>query len=522
MQSAWWDCSGTTSTTAKEPATTTTTTTTMSVAGPTSAPLMATTPPPTATTTTSTTTTGSPPRGQSLLECDYDANPTYLYQAVEAKQWDHVRAVFSGANAQRESATWVVRKETNGKLRWRLLPVHAAIIFKAPLDILELMLQEYPTGAQCKDDQGMLPLHLAFRNDSDWEVLEELLTAYPQAVVTKDRKGRTPLQCASQNTAKRASVMELFTQIAVSAERQRAVQESRTVLEARVAALQDTHVKTLTNLKNEWEQQLKILKEDLDQSKERLADTLGQLEDSNAMLQHKTASELELTQKLSQVAAALNAVNEARAMEESLEKQRAIQRERVLKDANEELLKMVHQLMDQQTSLKVQLDKQAWESKERKDEREKKMEELMRIVARDEEVEDQNMWRSQLQDCNQEVASRVNTVLEKVKVVEEQQKHRNAAIEKAKAEAMAKTREAQELASVADSSVTAEEEKKDSSSVHEQPCYTPRAAELLLSDPRVQKAKEDAMRMAKSPRAMSKTKTASDPPTKKEVVAAEQ
>jgi hypothetical protein len=90
----------------------------------------------------------------SILECDYDANPTYLYQAVEARQWDHARKVLAGRDARTQCATWVIRKERDGRLRWRLLPIHACIIFQAPLDVLEKMLQEYPAAAQCKDDQG--------------------------------------------------------------------------------------------------------------------------------------------------------------------------------------------------------------------------------------------------------------------------------------------------------------------------------------------------------------------------------
>jgi hypothetical protein len=131
----------------------------------------------------------------TYLECDYDLNPTVLYQAIEAKQWEYALSIFTKHEQEDQSATWVVRKETNGKLRWRLLPLHAAVIFGSPLSLIELLLADYPAAAQSKDDQGMLPLHLAFRNESNWDVIEELVTAYPAAVFVPDRKGRTPLQC---------------------------------------------------------------------------------------------------------------------------------------------------------------------------------------------------------------------------------------------------------------------------------------------------------------------------------------
>jgi hypothetical protein len=214
----------------------------------------------------------------SQLECDYDKNPTVLYQALEARQWDYAAGLFKGSDISKEVATWVVRKETTGKLRWRLLPLHAAIIFGGPLRLIELLLSEYTIAAQCKDDQGMLPLHLAFRHETTWDIVEELLTAFPQAVAVKDRKGRIPLLSAikapvassatsinssmshmpsehSKAFKSAVSVLEIYTQVAVSQERQRAILESRSVLEQRVGQLQDSHLQTLTLLKKEWQTQ---------------------------------------------------------------------------------------------------------------------------------------------------------------------------------------------------------------------------------------------------------------------------
>lgn len=252
-----------------------------------------------------------PPLSLSLLECDYDLNPSVLYQAIEAKQWSYAIDVFDKDEQEDQASTWVVRKETNGKLRWRLLPLHAAVVFGAPLKLVELLLADFPMAAQCKDDQGMLPLHLAFRNESSWDVVDELLTAYPMAVFCTDRKGRTPLQCgatskstfsagsstasslpgaggggsggvgggalqpadasvnnssngnattiASNNTRSSfravVSVLELYSQIAVSGERKRAEQEARSLANTSITQLQESHLKTLTALKQEWETQ---------------------------------------------------------------------------------------------------------------------------------------------------------------------------------------------------------------------------------------------------------------------------
>ena len=267
------------------------------------------------------------------LECDYDVNPTVLYQAIEARQWDYAAGLFKGADIAKQAATWVSRKETTGKLRWRLLPIHAAIIFGAPIHIIELLLSEFSAGAQCKDDQGMLPIHLAFRHEAAWEIIEELLTSYPEGITVKDRKSRTPIMCGtltpssvpssgssvtsqvstgpqhSKGFKSVVSLIELYAQVAVTAERQRAVGESRTVLEKQVGKLQDSHLQTLTLLKKEWQSQqeesksrLLTLEKENESLKKRLA-----AQDSSMSVQEGTQKDL--TEKLRQVTNALQVAN---------------------------------------------------------------------------------------------------------------------------------------------------------------------------------------------------------------------
>jgi hypothetical protein len=135
---------------------------------------------------------------RTTFECDYDTNPTELYLAVQRKDWE--AAVERAAAFPQEASTWVSRKEADGKLRWRLLPLHAAIIFRAPERAISALLSAFPQGAACKDDQGMLSLHLAFRNGCDEDVVDLLLMAYPQSIDVQDRKGRTPMVLAQQST----------------------------------------------------------------------------------------------------------------------------------------------------------------------------------------------------------------------------------------------------------------------------------------------------------------------------------
>ena len=163
--------------------------------------------------------------------------------------------------SEREAACWVVRKERDGRLRWRLLPLHAALIFNAPVTVVEILLRAFPAAATLKDDQGMLPLHLACRNAPvNFEVLEELLTAYPAAVYVKDRKGRTPLQggLAATGSDKNPglSAMELYTQIWAAGEKQRWKSEQEQHTSQKVQSLTAQHKKQMSELKDEHEREL--------------------------------------------------------------------------------------------------------------------------------------------------------------------------------------------------------------------------------------------------------------------------
>ena len=293
----------------------------------------------------------------AVNECDYDTNPTVLYQAIEAKQWDYAISLFTNRgnnknnNDEEEeeeeaSATWVVRKEANGKLRWRLLPLHAAIIFGSPLKLIELLLTDYPLSAQCKDDRGMLPLHLAFRTQASWDVIDELLTIYPLAAFVSDRKGRTPLTCGvskvslppPQNNAKTANatiqpvasgtsgvngrpldgssfrtvagVLELYSQIVVSGERKRVEQETRTLAQTSISQIQDSHSRQLEAMrkKNESDKaETKQHTEQLEKENKELQERLQKLENE---LAERDQSHLEMTKKLQLTNVQLDLANE--------------------------------------------------------------------------------------------------------------------------------------------------------------------------------------------------------------------
>jgi hypothetical protein len=127
------------------------------------------------------------------LICNYDMDRTKLHRLLEASAWDAV--VARCQTDPIEARTWMIRhhKQTN-KLRWRLLPLHTAVIFASPFSVVSELLKTYPAAASKPDDQGMIPLHLAFRHyENDERILQELLQAYPEGVNVKDYKGRMPI-----------------------------------------------------------------------------------------------------------------------------------------------------------------------------------------------------------------------------------------------------------------------------------------------------------------------------------------
>eukprot|EP00978_Attheya_sp_CCMP212_P031032 scaffold115953_cov51-Attheya_sp.AAC.3 len=202
-------------------------------------------------------------------DCDYDTNCSRLYKMLEDRKWEEAADLLDPddfeepvipqmSSALIQARKWVVRREANGKLRWRMLPIHAAVLFGAPHHVVEAILKVNPRGALLKDDRGMLPLHLAFRHGAPNDVLVELLYTCPQAIAIKDRKGRIPIHCCvpptSDGTAKnnillntigeyeskqRANTMTLYAKACCAEERKRTMTEASNMYEKQIESLQE-------------------------------------------------------------------------------------------------------------------------------------------------------------------------------------------------------------------------------------------------------------------------------------------
>lgn len=126
-----------------------------------------------------------------VREVDYHKNVTAIYTHIEKQEWREV--------AERcrthpiETKTWVYRMDkTKKNILWRMLPIHTAILYRAPVYVLLDLINAYPEGPTSADDRKMLPIHMACRIVCKEDVLRLLLKHAPGTVLAEDIKGRTP------------------------------------------------------------------------------------------------------------------------------------------------------------------------------------------------------------------------------------------------------------------------------------------------------------------------------------------
>lgn len=188
------------------------------------------------------------------LSCNYGKDATKLFQLLQAFDFDAVKARCQSHPS--EARTWIIRYQKNSnEVRWRLLPLHSAVIFKAPPKVVKALLKTYPKAAQESDDQGMIPLHLAFRHLGE-STLKELLDAYPQGVQVKDNRGRTPLDFGARRTGLFSSK---FVRQYANAMISTSCKDNNDTMEVRSVMANESVA--VANLKAEHEQEMDAIKE---------------------------------------------------------------------------------------------------------------------------------------------------------------------------------------------------------------------------------------------------------------------
>ena len=124
-------------------------------------------------------------------DADYNEGATELYKHIENHRWRE--AAERCRNQPLETKIWVYRMDKkNDHTLWRMLPIHTAILYRAPVYVILDLIQAHPEGPSQVDDRKMLPVHMACRVICKEDVLRVLLKHKPDSVVAVDTKGRTP------------------------------------------------------------------------------------------------------------------------------------------------------------------------------------------------------------------------------------------------------------------------------------------------------------------------------------------
>eukprot|EP00566_Odontella_aurita_P013568 CAMPEP_0113592536 /NCGR_PEP_ID=MMETSP0015_2-20120614/37900_1 /TAXON_ID=2838 /ORGANISM="Odontella" /LENGTH=445 /DNA_ID=CAMNT_0000499081 /DNA_START=142 /DNA_END=1479 /DNA_ORIENTATION=- /assembly_acc=CAM_ASM_000160 len=134
--------------------------------------------------------------------------------------------------------TWFYRKDRFDKMAWRLLPIHGAVTFGAPFDIIERILEVHPDGAKLRDDRGNLPLHLGYSEGCSIEKVELIKNAYPEAADMTNNNGLVPGENLGSSAAVQKMKEEMSTMVT---EAEDARINLVAMKEAEIAAITEKH-----------------------------------------------------------------------------------------------------------------------------------------------------------------------------------------------------------------------------------------------------------------------------------------
>jgi len=128
-----------------------------------------------------------------VREVNCDVSPTRLYQFITKTMWKEAAELCKISPV--DAKTWVYRNQKKGgALMWRMLPIHIAVLYRAPVYFLFDLLDANPDGTSEPDDRNMLPIHMACHIICKEDVLRLLLKHNPLSLNAEDIMGRTPLK----------------------------------------------------------------------------------------------------------------------------------------------------------------------------------------------------------------------------------------------------------------------------------------------------------------------------------------
>jgi ankyrin repeat protein len=123
---------------------------------------------------------------------DPKGNPLCLL--ICQRKWDEMLNRF--LHFPEEATIWTVYKNK------RLLPIHFACKYKAPLQVVTELAEVHPFGLSLTcQEYDMMPLHLACQHGASLDVVQVLLHGYAEAAAHQNELGLVPLHLACAHGA---------------------------------------------------------------------------------------------------------------------------------------------------------------------------------------------------------------------------------------------------------------------------------------------------------------------------------
>ena len=138
-------------------------------------------------------------------EVYHNQNPTRLFKRIEARAWDP--ALSRLERSPSEAKTWVIRKETNGAVIWRRLPIHQACMNQPSSKVVLALLKHFLNSTKELDNDLRLPVHYACEHGASLDVIKILLVVHPDSINAEDISSQNPLQIHLRSTNLNPSIV---------------------------------------------------------------------------------------------------------------------------------------------------------------------------------------------------------------------------------------------------------------------------------------------------------------------------
>jgi hypothetical protein len=299
---------------------------------------------------------------------DHNKSPSVLYNLMQVKDWVAVMATIE--QDPDLAFTWIRKTDNDSDaVKWCLLPIHAAVILKAPFTIISKLLTIHPESGLSKTDHGMVPLHLALRHGSSESVLYELLSACPEAVDAKDDKGRTPLALHNiyvsrayatkendpstsselkKKNKKRTSALDKFVTIASTNAKKIAKADLDAYYSKKLKKVQEEHSQQLDNLRKLASDEFGAVREKHKELEKKAKSFQLELDHTRNIIKELTEENSHDESRLKELECVVNDLKEAKIAEGSADLQKIAELEGLLFTLQKSHEEQVRSLMNKE------------------------------------------------------------------------------------------------------------------------------------------------------------------------------